>query len=466
MKRMAKKIQLNYRYYLRRCHGRAQRHAILVRRMLEGRCAAAIQSMVRGRLGRRRYVVEKSLVVVKSAHVMLVDRALHGKDYTKRVFWYKTATELAILYKDYYQLVERTGYNPPICTVEENINEIARRILEREAELVTRVQVSGGGGGGGGGMGTEGTVVRFPSLPEPPFCCPFLILLRRPRPPLSLSSPFAFTARRTAAKLTRCASLFAAECGIFAVALQKQECWSIASFYFSLTLSASHFLPPYLFPLPPSPFFSLKCRWRGIVVRRYLNVYRLEVARAREILGGCAYILQRVYRGCLGRKRAHAARAGSINARLLDQYQTERFEKAEKLEKDRQNFKMKVHYTKERQEEKTARFTGLSNPKLHGGLKMKAFAESSYGSDSVQVLMDDFMEDVTARKERDDGLEAEKRLRGEYVRKEQEKDPGLRKYFDEEMRQRREGIIEKLTSSRPILSVGKMIMEHNRRKIA
>ena len=195
-------------------------------------------------------------------------------------------------------------------------------------------------------------------------------------------------------------------------------------------------------------------------------MYRLEVARAREILGGCAYILQRVYRGCLGRKRAHAARAGSINARLLDQYQTERFEKAEKLEKDRQNFKMKVHYTKERQEEKTARFTGLSNPKLHGGLKMKAFAESSYGSDSVQVLMDDFMEDVTARKERDDGLEAEKRLRGEYVRKEQEKDPGLRKYFDEEMRQRREGIIEKLTSSRPILSVGKMLMEHNSRKIA
>ena len=38
-------------------------------------------------------------------------------------------------------LIERTGFNPPTCQVEENIKEIAQRILDREAELATRMQV-------------------------------------------------------------------------------------------------------------------------------------------------------------------------------------------------------------------------------------------------------------------------------------------------------------------------------------
>ena len=141
-KRMAKKIQGCYRFYLRRRYGRAQRHAIIIRRMLESRCAASIQAMGRGRLGRRRFVVEKSLKVIKESHSILLKRALHSAEYSSRgkVFWYKTKTELTILYRDYYQLVERTGYNPAICVVETNINEIAQRILDREAELCTRVQ--------------------------------------------------------------------------------------------------------------------------------------------------------------------------------------------------------------------------------------------------------------------------------------------------------------------------------------
>lgn len=193
-------MQECYRYYLRRRYGRAQRHAIIIRRMLESRSAAAIQAMARGRLGRRRGVVERSLRVIKESHEILLNRALHSRDYHKRVFWYKTKTELQILYADYYELVERTGHTPPLCTVEDNANEIAQRILDREAELTTRVQA----------------------------------------------------------------------------------------------------------------------RWRGIVVRRYLNVYRLEVARAREIMGASAYAIQRMYRGVLGRRRAHVCKKEKLKAGLMD----------------------------------------------------------------------------------------------------------------------------------------------------
>jgi hypothetical protein len=315
--------------------------------MLEKRCAAAIQAMVRARLARRRFVVEKALLVIKEAHKMLVNRALHWEGYHKRVFWYKTKTELAVLYEDYYMLVERTGFNPPLCVVEENICEIAKRIVDREHELACRLQA----------------------------------------------------------------------------------------------------------------------RWRGIVVRRYLNVFKLEKTRAREIMAGCTFRLQRQWRGYLGRKRAALVRRGLKNDKLMDQYQTERFIQAEKLLVDRENFKMKAHYTKERQEERSARFTGLTNPKMHDGKKMKAYFESSYGEMDAKDTMDEFMENVFERKARDADLAQEKHDRAESVRIMQSKDPLLHKYFEDEMRERREGIIKKLTKERPIRRVGKMLAAHNKKNI-
>ena len=37
----------------------------------------------------------------------------------------------------------------------------------------------------------------------------------------------------------------------------------------------------------------VQSRWRGIVVRRYLSVYKLEVTRAREIIAACVFRIQR-----------------------------------------------------------------------------------------------------------------------------------------------------------------------------
>ena len=47
---------------------------------------------------------------------------------------------MKVLYEYYCVLVERTGFAPPLHVVEDNIVEIAKRIMEWEAELVTRVQ--------------------------------------------------------------------------------------------------------------------------------------------------------------------------------------------------------------------------------------------------------------------------------------------------------------------------------------
>ncbi|CAM9571010.1 unnamed protein product, partial [Phaeothamnion confervicola] len=41
---------------------------------------------------------------------------------------------------DYRQLVELTGFRPPRHVVEANVAALARRVLQREHELVTRAQ--------------------------------------------------------------------------------------------------------------------------------------------------------------------------------------------------------------------------------------------------------------------------------------------------------------------------------------
>ena len=58
----------------------------------------------------------------------------------KPVFWYNDDEECDVLYSDYRLLVERTGNKPPLLVVEENIIEIAKRVLVIEKVMVARIQ--------------------------------------------------------------------------------------------------------------------------------------------------------------------------------------------------------------------------------------------------------------------------------------------------------------------------------------
>jgi hypothetical protein len=348
-KRMIVKIQKFYRAYLARCYGRAARHAILIARMLKARSCAAIQAMARARAGRKRRIVEEALLVIKNAHVILLNRAKNivPPGSRMKIFWYKTKNETDVLFKDYYTLVDRTGYNPPLFIVEANILEIAKRILIREAELCTNVQK----------------------------------------------------------------------------------------------------------------------RWRGIVVRRYLNVYRKECTRVREICAACVFRVQRVFRGWWGRKVAMVLKAKRKDASLIDSYQRERFKAQAAEASSKEANLLKIHYIKERQEEKTARYTGLVNPKNDiKGRKMKAFEDSSYGTSHVTTMLTNYMENVTESIDRDKEERDIATKRAQWVRAEQRKHPGAKLYFEDEMVARREGIIERLRKERPLRNVALLLLDHNTRK--
>ena len=119
-----------------------------------------IAAVGRGRLGRRQFKTEKNLLIIKTAHPSLLRSAVKNRpmkgqtsaatvtkvpngpvaNIQKKVFWYNTDLEVEILYENYLELVARTGYKPPRLLVEENIHEIAQRILVRQYILITLVQ--------------------------------------------------------------------------------------------------------------------------------------------------------------------------------------------------------------------------------------------------------------------------------------------------------------------------------------
>lgn len=92
--------------------------------LLQYRSAQAIQTMLRGRLGRRVFETERWLKIVKNANRLLIAHALNDYPHRVRVFWYKNEAEEEQLYSDYRMLIVRTGYRPPRMVVEKNIREI------------------------------------------------------------------------------------------------------------------------------------------------------------------------------------------------------------------------------------------------------------------------------------------------------------------------------------------------------
>ncbi|KAJ1459956.1 hypothetical protein M885DRAFT_459267 [Pelagophyceae sp. CCMP2097] len=141
-----------YRYYLRRCGARARRHLVMIRAFLVHRLSAVKQAVGRGRLGRRKAVVQGCLNYIRRAHPISLAKALtaDGDVYGGRkpaglpppvkVFWYKSKEAVTLLFNDYLLLCARQGFVPPRYVTEANVRELARRIRLRNHRLVGSVQ--------------------------------------------------------------------------------------------------------------------------------------------------------------------------------------------------------------------------------------------------------------------------------------------------------------------------------------
>lgn len=136
----ARRILQAYRRHLQRRYTRAIYIARHTQWFLKSLASTIIASVARGRLARRRYVTEQHLAMIKASHPLLVKHALKQVPGQPRVFWYQRAVELQLIFANYLDFVERTGFNPPRIVVERNIAELSRRILARKHELIVIVQ--------------------------------------------------------------------------------------------------------------------------------------------------------------------------------------------------------------------------------------------------------------------------------------------------------------------------------------
>jgi len=88
-------------------------------------CAAIIEAILRGRLGRRRAQTCAQLHYIRKAHPISLNKALSPGGEIK-VFWYKSKEQVRLLFENYLVLAERTGFLPPRYVVESNVREIVR----------------------------------------------------------------------------------------------------------------------------------------------------------------------------------------------------------------------------------------------------------------------------------------------------------------------------------------------------
>ena len=96
--------------------------------------------MARVRLARRRIRTERYLVIIKTAHSLLLRWALKPGPGRINTFWYPNKNEERLVYMDYIELCNRKGFIPARMTVEKNIAELATRIRNRQHLLITLVQ--------------------------------------------------------------------------------------------------------------------------------------------------------------------------------------------------------------------------------------------------------------------------------------------------------------------------------------
>jgi hypothetical protein len=332
------RIQALYRGHLGRKLAKRKKLEKQRREAAEREGAIGMQCLWRRRFAQRKAECLRSLRIIGDAHKMVLQRAVYGwvEPGAMRCFWYKTKAELDLLYKDYRILVQRTGRRPPLYVVEQNINEVARRVMVLLNMYATRIQA----------------------------------------------------------------------------------------------------------------------RWRGLVGREFLAVFKRQIVRVREIRHAAAYSLQRQFRGWFARKVAKARHIIRWKRSTKSQYLDVKQARLQMRRQQARDEQLKVNYVKEKAEEITTQVTGKCL------FAKGAFKKSAYSSDRLDNLMASYLTD------RDEQMKnAKKKVwkddqRARYMREKQSVHPAMKVYYKDDMAKRQAKFIERVTKKlSPFRTAGQFIVE-------
>ena len=203
-------------------------------------------------------------------------------------------------------------------------------------------------------------------------------------------------------------------------------------------------------------------RWRGIMGREFLAVFRRELVRLREVKAAAVYRIQRTYRGWKARDAVAVRQMARWKAGADGGYLHGRRLQREAAAQSVRDAKLKAYYLREKREETTAHMTGKS---LY---KKFAFKESAYADRKLDNIMAQY---ITARTDQARAAKKEhwvEEQRARVVRAQRGKNFFLSKYFQAEVEGRNKKIAERAAKQlSPFQTAGfftkerQKLLEHN-----
>jgi hypothetical protein len=175
-------------------------------------------------------------------------------------------------------------------------------------------------------------------------------------------------------------------------------------------------------------------RWRGVAVRRRMEVFARERRRLREVRNAMAFRIQRVYRGWWGRKAAPLRTAALWSAATQAIYAAERGAAVLALSEAAERGSLLQAYKAERSAEAAARCLGLIDAQAYGGSSMRAFAASVYCDGAAAQAVSARVKTLAAQERAAAATAEVQRSRELFVTRLCAQDPAFRRYFAAERR--------------------------------
>jgi hypothetical protein len=175
-------------------------------------------------------------------------------------------------------------------------------------------------------------------------------------------------------------------------------------------------------------------RWRGVAVRRRMEVFACERRRLREVRNAMAFRIQRVYRGWWGRKAAPLRTAALWSADTQAVYAAEREAAVLALSDAAERASLLQAYKAERSAEAAARCLGLIDAQAYGGSSMRAFAASVYCDGAAAQAVSARVKTLAAQEKAAAAAAEVQRSKELFVARRCAQDPAFRRYFAAERR--------------------------------
>lgn len=158
-------------------------------------------------------------------------------------------------------------------------------------------------------------------------------------------------------------------------------------------------------------------RWRGVMTRRIVKLYRIEKIRLRQWHVSFIQKIQRAFRGHLSRLKIPIFKDKWFRDHIMNKYLDEKEEKKRNQDKKWHRDKTQLLYLKQRKEEFTARVTGKidENATEYNGKKMIYFDSTCYSDDHLKSNIIQFVENEVHEIEREKNIEQMKRDRKQFI---------------------------------------------------